>query len=421
MAIFGNFLNNRQISVVPTIDPRSLSSMLGVAIRIAQRMGIHSESSYAKCSALEAEMRRRLWWSLAIFDSRIGELSDYKTATLTPTWDCRIPLNLNDFDIRIEMRTLPASHETPTEALFTVVRSELSNFVRYSSFHLDFTNPSLKAIAKEIHQDIGLQNGELSTLETMIEDKYLQFCSPENPLHYMTMWTARGALAKYHLLEHYSKHSQPLVQQTDTQRDVAISYALSMLECDTKLMTSSLTRRYLWLLQFQFPFPAYIHIIQDLRKRPAEQHTGKAWNVLSENYEARSLDLTRNDNPLFAILARIVIVAWEAYEAVSTEIVEPLELPRIVSNIKHKMKGKASDTKPGSTEQVGSAPAVKIGGFSRPMPIDPGDYGPLYGMGEEDSTDFSPFSCFAISEQDTMDLNMDWTGIYWNSMYASGW
>ncbi|KAJ5509759.1 hypothetical protein N7527_011902 [Penicillium freii] len=39
-------------------------------------------------NALEAEMRRRLWWSLIIFDNRIGEMSDYQTSSLAPTWDC---------------------------------------------------------------------------------------------------------------------------------------------------------------------------------------------------------------------------------------------------------------------------------------------------------------------------------------------
>jgi hypothetical protein len=70
--------------------------MLGVAMRIAQRMGKHSESACAKCAPLEAEMRRRLWWSLVLFDSRISEMANDRTTTLIPTWDCRIPLNVND-------------------------------------------------------------------------------------------------------------------------------------------------------------------------------------------------------------------------------------------------------------------------------------------------------------------------------------
>jgi hypothetical protein len=50
--------------------------MLAAAIRIAQRMGLHNESTYTRYTAVEAEMRRRLWWSLVIFDHRMCEMSD---------------------------------------------------------------------------------------------------------------------------------------------------------------------------------------------------------------------------------------------------------------------------------------------------------------------------------------------------------
>ncbi|KAH8688779.1 hypothetical protein BGW36DRAFT_392158 [Talaromyces proteolyticus] len=83
--------------------------MLGIAIRIAQRMTIHSESALAKCTVFEAELGRRLWWALVL-------------------WDCRVPLSLNDSDLRPEMKEPPNVQRTPTDALFIVVRSELGDF-----------------------------------------------------------------------------------------------------------------------------------------------------------------------------------------------------------------------------------------------------------------------------------------------------
>src|SRR5271168_2029549 len=112
-------------------------------------------------------------------------------------------------------------------------------------------------------------------------------------------------LAKCHLLEHHSKYSSSSVHQTDAQRDAAISHALRMLECDTKFMTSPLTKGFLWLVHFHFPFPAYIHIVQDLRKRPIEEHAEKAWEVMSDNYEARFMNMEQDDIPLFNVFSRI--------------------------------------------------------------------------------------------------------------------
>lgn len=91
-------------------------------------MGIHSEAALAGCTVLEAEMRRRLWWSLAIFDSRIGEMANNKPVTLDPLWDCRIPLNVNDSELRSELKEPPVSQNKSTDALFAVISSEMVSY-----------------------------------------------------------------------------------------------------------------------------------------------------------------------------------------------------------------------------------------------------------------------------------------------------
>ncbi|RYO77468.1 hypothetical protein DL766_005864 [Monosporascus sp. MC13-8B] len=331
--------------------------MLCVAIRIAQRMGIHNESSNTRRTALEAEMRRRLWWSLILFDNRICEMFDCKTASLTPTWDCKIPHNVDDFEMRPEMKAPPRIHEQPTEAVFVVVRSELGNFVRHSAFHLNSINPALNKIAEDIRQAPVPKGGEVIALEKAMENKYFALCNPENPLQFMTVWTARGCLAKNRLLDHYARYSKTSAQQTDTQRNAAISHALRMLECDTKLMTSSLTRGYHWFLHFHFPFPAYIHILQDLKKRPAEDYAEKAWDVMSDNYETRFMNVKLDARPMFIVFSRIVLQAWEAREALSRHEDKPPETPRIVSDIRNKVMQMRTDF-PQNSNKEQQNPAV---------------------------------------------------------------
>jgi hypothetical protein len=335
-------------------------------------MGIHNESANAKCTALEAEMRRRLWWSLIIFDARISEKSGHKDVMLAPTWNCRTPLNVNDFELWPEMKVLPAVHAQPTEALFAVVRSELSDFTRHSSSHLDFTSPVLKSVAKDVQNGLLLEDDELVTLEKTVEDKHLKFCNSENPLHFVTIWTARGCLAKDRLLEYYSRYSRPSVQQTDAQRDIALSHALRMLECDTKLLASPLTKGYLWWLKdLQFPFPAYLHIVQDLRRRPVWEYAEKSWEVLSDNYEARFISIEERDNHVFKIFSRMILQAWAAREAaVFIQSTEPEVLPRIVSNIRYRMMQMTPNERNSDIEQPGGSLGMKSDDFLMSMPID---------------------------------------------------
>jgi hypothetical protein len=325
--------------------------MLGVAIRIAERMGINSESELAKCTAFEAEMRRRLWWSLVLFDTRIGEMADYKTTRLAPTWDCRTPLNVNDSDLRPEMKEPPQVLGKSSEALFAVVRSEIGDFVRNSMFYIDFTAPALKPIAKDVQNGPIPEGGELVILEKMIEDKHLKACDLENPLHFLTTWTARGFIAKYRLLEHYSNCSDSSVPLTEAQHDTAISYALSMLECDTKLVTSPLTKGFLWLVNFYFPFPAYIHIVQDLRRGPISRHAEQAWAVMSDNCEAHFGFQYRDDSPFFKLFAKMGLQAREACELAFKQLGKPLTPSIFVSSIRDNLAQTAKSEQNDNTEQ----------------------------------------------------------------------
>ncbi|KAK5442673.1 hypothetical protein LTS15_010880 [Exophiala xenobiotica] len=409
------------LSLRPGTDPRSVSSMLGVAIRIAQRLGIHTETMNARCTALEAEMRRRLWWALVTFDHRICELADSKTTMLDPTWNCKIPQSLNDFDIRPEMKSLPSSHETPTEALFAVMRGELGEFTRHSTFHLDFTNPSLKTIAKGNHGNLDLQNDELNVLETAIEAKYLRLCNPENPLHFMTIWTTRGYFARNRLLEHYLEHSRSADQQTDLQQGAAVSYALIMLECDTMIMTSPLTKGYIWYVHNYFPFLAYVYIVQDLKKQPVQEHTEKAWNAMNNNYDARFKDAVQGDNPLFKIFSGTVLEAWNAREAASRTLSKPLDQPRIVSDIKCKLAQLASNAQSSKVEQSGGVANTNIEDLSLPTPMDFDGFG---SMGMPGFADWAPGAYLGLPGPATPNFNMaqpGWNTMPWNPMYAPGW
>ena len=344
-------------------------------------MGIHSESALAKCTAVEAEMRRRLWWSLILFDTRISEIANSKIATLDPTWDCKIPLNVNDSDLRPEMKGPPAIQGKSTEALFAVVRSELGDFIRHTLFHLDFTSPALKPIAKHLQNTPAPEGGELVKLEEMIEDQYLKSCDQENPIHFMTIWTTRAYLAKCRLLEHHSRYSSSPARRTEAQRDTATSYALRMLECDTKIMTSSLTKGFLWLNHVHFPFPAYIQIVQDLRRRPINDQARQAWEVMSDNYEAWFNSQSSDDSPFFQIFSKIVLQAWDACEAASRET---LITPRIVSFIRHTLAQIARHARNTDTERPNLINGRGLDDFPMPMPIDFGNQSLPYSMGMQD-------------------------------------
>jgi hypothetical protein len=330
--------------------------MLGLAIRIGQRMGIHSEAILAKSSALGAEMSRRLWWSLILFDARIGEMADLHTTSLLPTWDCRVPLTVNDSDLREEMKESPHIHGKLTDVLFAVCCSELADFVRHTKFHLGFFGPGLRPIETEAQQ--GTESAEMDSFAKTIEDRCLKFCDLDNALHFMTIWTTRGNLAKYRLVEHHFRYSGSSLHQAETQRDAALSYALRMLECNTKLMASPLTKGFIWMVRSYFPFIGYIQIIQHLKWRPVSTQATHAWEVMNDNYHAL-LEILSVTNNFFKLLTNMILQAWEAREVAYRQSGERLETPQLVSSIRHSLALLTPDA--GSHGAGQSCPAVDIG------------------------------------------------------------
>jgi hypothetical protein len=418
------------MTVKPATDPRSLSSILGATIRIAQRMGIHDENANCKYPALEAELRRRLWWSLVLFDARISEMTEFRLGLLLPLWSCHKPINANDCDFRSDMKTPPDIHGLTSEALFAVVRSEFGNFTRHCSFHLDFINPALKSIAKSHSFRPHIGTDEITSFERMIEDNYLRYCDPQNPLHFMTIWWSRGQLAKSRFIKYLSECSRSSMQQTEAQRDAGISYALSMLKCDTKIMSSKDIKAFRWLIYLNFPFPAYVHVVQDLRKRPLSEHAQTAWNIMSDNCAARFVDVDNRDkfmekkeNPFFKIFAGVVFQAWAAHEAAivhmgSNSTDSP---PRIVTQIKSRMAQMEEKTQNhGDMDHGNGVDMVNTGDAAMSTGI---DIASSYGI-EQDLVNVEHESFSAFNQQPLMGYdthNWGWPIANFHPMLGHGW
>ncbi|KAJ4319332.1 hypothetical protein N0V84_006417 [Fusarium piperis] len=392
--------------------PRSVSTILAVAIRIAERMGIQTEAINAKYTVLEAEMRRRLWWSLMLFDARMSGLSDHKPMILAPTWDCAIPLNVSDSDLREETKEPPPPRAGVSEVFFAVVRSELGQFIRHTRFHLEFTNPALKPIAKELPDD-----GNLGALEKMAEEKYLKFCDSDNPLQYMTIWTTRAQLSNYRLLENYSRHLDPVDNQTREPRSAALSHALRWLECDTKLASSPLTKGYTWFIQLYFPFPAYIRIAQDLKAHPLGSEAERAWEVMSDNYDARFGIEVGVYNPVFIPFSNFILHAWGMCEEASKE--SSVTPPRIITRIKETLAAlnQNANSEPDTASMGDDDPAMHLlEGF--------GDTSMLFGMGPGGyaGTDSIMYNNMRGQPPFAVDVHhFDWTSMDWSLGGRRGW
>jgi hypothetical protein len=91
-------------------DSGLLGVMGSIAIRIAQRLGLHRDGShYANLSPFKQEMRRRLWWHAIMLEGRAMEDRTFDPRIYDFMADTKLPSNLNDADLTIDMKELPES------------------------------------------------------------------------------------------------------------------------------------------------------------------------------------------------------------------------------------------------------------------------------------------------------------------------
>ncbi|KAI1329212.1 hypothetical protein F5Y16DRAFT_367028 [Xylariaceae sp. FL0255] len=398
-------------SVWSETHPRSLSSMFSIAVRIAERMNICHEATCANSPLLEGELQRRLWWSIKQFDSRVSEIADQKPATLGTSWDCRIPLNVNDVELGLEMASSAVSRTSPTETLFVVVRGMLSDFTRSNTITFSFNSPELRHIMSSPQPAV--MEKELAALEKTIENQYLQHCDANNSLHFMTIFFAREQLAKYWLVANFLRHaSEDNIEETSEQRDAALLHAIEILHCNTKLMTSPLSRGFMWFTCMNFPFSAYIHILQELRHRPLCTLAKRAWETMTDDYDARFSVVSPGDGRLFDTVSKYVLRAWSDIEKKLLENGKPCFEPRMVSDIKSKCR-QGSATKSATTGTPMEGAPASMRGFdaaSHPMSFD------LFDHDHTDQIEMGVFTGLDLQQEYQVDHSIeqgDWASLQW--------
>ncbi|CAM1509583.1 Fc.00g033220.m01.CDS01 [Cosmosporella sp. VM-42] len=108
--------------------PNSGYNYLGLAVRMAMGLGLHKEFQGWNISPLNMEVRRRVWWSLCVFD--IGATITFSRPDVWPYKgvEVSLPLNVNDKDLTAASQTYPpeSNHITPYTAVATQARFHIA-------------------------------------------------------------------------------------------------------------------------------------------------------------------------------------------------------------------------------------------------------------------------------------------------------
>lgn len=257
----------------------------GLAVRVAQSLGLHRDGQRLKGSTLtpfQAEIRRRLWWHLLSRDGRASE--DYgleNTATLgggsklLVESDVCLPLNVDDADLVPDLKALPAEKEGWTSMTFSLIHIGLCRTAQKLAV-LAAASVNESSSSSSPSEEIRAQ--VMDTLRADIEQR-LARCNPLLPQQRMTILCSRFLLRK---LDFVSRLQWALLVgrrgAVELVTDANLVEALAILR--PRLFRKDGLLKYAWARQ---AFPQYhvaMYVLWHLCLRPSGPNVEEAWTAV---------------------------------------------------------------------------------------------------------------------------------------------
>ncbi|KAG0651731.1 Bikaverin cluster transcription factor bik5 [Hyphodiscus hymeniophilus] len=282
------FLNTDEIVTVQALvlflvcvrrhdDTRFVWSMAGLALRIAQSLGLHRDGSKFGLSPFDTEMRRRLWWQVCILDVRASEDHGSDPSILDQAFDTEMPLSVNDSDLDPDATEPPTPRHGVSEMTFCLIRYEICSLTR----QLSYTPPGSFYQARAALVTLEDKEQMIKDCADRLEEKYLQYCEEAGPLYWVAATVARLITAKmsliiYHPLTQPGKPS-PLSQDT---KDRLFMASIEIIEYSSVLKSEASTKQWGWLFHTYVQWHAIAYILGELCIRPHSMIVDRAWRAV---------------------------------------------------------------------------------------------------------------------------------------------
>lgn len=305
------------LSVRDVYEPRAIWTLTGVAIRIAQGMGLDREGMLPALPPFETEVRRRVWWLLKTHDFRTAELCglpkfrDLDTSPESTKW----PTNVNDDQLYPGMSALPQVSHAMTDAVFICFRYELTKFAagRIAKMREKGLSPNqwdLRASSldrKEVSETF-------REIEDLLETKYIRFCDPSQPLQLLTMLIARSAMNNIRFLTYHPRRWPSIEEAPEYERLLVWDISLKLLEQHRMVQSSAELKHFAWHAAYFIQWHAFIHVLDTLRAKPLLPEAGKVWTLVGDIYRHDQSMIHDMRKPIHVAVGSLCLKSYSARE-----------------------------------------------------------------------------------------------------------
>lgn len=268
-----------QICVRRSDESRFVWTLSGLAIRIAQALGLHRDGTCFNLPPFETEMRRRVWWSICVLDLRSAEDHGFEPMLAESSYDTKFPLNINDSDIEPDSVEFPEPREGFTEMTLCILRNNINTTVRrIVTSRLPqpgtVSDEEMLALLKEKERTV-------EDFENIVEEKFVPCCDRSKPLSFLVASISRLVAAKMRLRV-YHPFLKPgsgveLSQQT---KDRLFLASVEGFEFVRALESDSITAKWSWLTRTFAAWDSLAHLLTELCVRTKGELVDRAWEAV---------------------------------------------------------------------------------------------------------------------------------------------
>lgn len=298
-----------------TSEARLIFSLNGVALRVAEGMGLHRDGTSLGLSPFETEMRRRIWWQMKLHDWRtasLAGLNKYNIQDVHPD-SPKPPININDNQIYPSMTQPPVSVDGATDMIFCLLRIE---------FGSNSSSPAVKMVQASKHgsgwdetwskQGIQDQEQMIKEFQDRVESKYLRYCDPAEPLHLMAMIIARSAADIYRFVSHHPRKWRSGKDMPEHERNAAWRASIRLVEKFNMVQSNPQLVHLAWHSYYHMHWDAIIHMLDMLRATPLMPDADKAWQLIGTIYKNNPQIISNMKKPMHIAVASLSLKAIDA-------------------------------------------------------------------------------------------------------------
>lgn len=153
LVLMANYLQKRN-------KPNSGFVLIGIGFSMALAIGLHREFGLPRTTPFTMELRRRAWWTLFIFVSG-AQLTLGRPAVSLVGVNVRLPSDLDDQDLAVDMEELPEPKDGPTVTSCLIAQVKLAKIANMVQVELLTNQIPSSEKAMSLDQNIASWRKEL--------------------------------------------------------------------------------------------------------------------------------------------------------------------------------------------------------------------------------------------------------------------